>query len=52
MTTRLFEPKRIGSKGYMAPEILENKPFNGVAVDVFALGVMLYNLRARELPFA
>lgn len=24
MQTRLFEPKRIGSKGYMAPEILEN----------------------------
>jgi hypothetical protein len=24
-----FEPKKIGSRGYMAPEILENKPFFG-----------------------
>jgi serine/threonine protein kinase len=46
-----FEPKKIGSRGYMAPEILENKPFFGVPVDVFALGVLLYSLRAKELPF-
>jgi len=51
MNTRLFEPKRIGSKGYMAPEILECQSFSGIAVDIFALGVLLYTLRAKELPF-
>jgi serine/threonine protein kinase len=51
VSTRLIEPKRIGSKGYMAPEILECKPFSGVSVDIFALGVLLYTLRAKELPF-
>jgi serine/threonine protein kinase len=35
----------------MAPEILECKSFDGIAVDIFSLGVLLYTLRAKELPF-
>ena len=40
-----------GSKMYMAPEILEKKPYDGKLVDVFALGVILYALRTGEIPF-
>jgi serine/threonine protein kinase len=31
-----------GSEFYMAPEILEYKPYSGVSVDIFATGLILY----------
>jgi serine/threonine protein kinase len=31
-----------GSVSYMAPEILEYKPYSGVSVDIFATGLILY----------
>jgi serine/threonine protein kinase len=37
---RLLTP--LGSKGYMAPEISERKPYNGASVDIFASGVILF----------
>jgi len=35
----------------MAPEILENKGYNYL-VDLWALGVLLYNVRSAEYPIA
>jgi len=51
MTGKDFNPRRIGSVNYMAPEILEDKNFNGVKVDTFALGVLLFCLASSKLPF-
>ena len=34
----------LGTKEYMAPEIHENKKYNGVKADIFALGVILFQL--------
>jgi serine/threonine protein kinase len=41
----------IGTIPYMAPERLQNKPFDGRS-DIFATGVMLYQLVTGRLPFA
>eukprot|EP00605_Chrysophyceae_sp_TOSAG23-4_P001083 GSChrysophyteH1.ASY1.ANO1.1188.1 assembled CDS len=39
-----------GTPAYMAPELLENKPFNK-SVDVYAFGVLLNELFTGEIPF-
>lgn len=39
-----------GTPAYMAPELLENRPFNK-SVDVYAFGVLLNELFAGEIPF-
>ncbi len=40
----------VGSPGYLAPELLDDQPFDGEA-DVFALGVVLYMLVTDRRPF-
>ena len=41
----------VGSLMYMAPEIHEKKPYQGVSVDLFALGVILFTMRSGHQPF-
>ncbi|EDM79046.1 serine/threonine protein kinase [Plesiocystis pacifica SIR-1] len=41
----------LGSPAYMAPELISGKPVDK-RIDIFALGVMLYQLSTGELPFA
>lgn len=40
-----------GTERYMAPEILENKPYKGTSTDVFALGVVLFVMVMGVMPF-
>ncbi len=40
----------VGSPGYLAPELIDGKPFDGKA-DVFALGVVLHMLLTETRPF-
>jgi len=40
----------IGTKGFYAPEMLLNRPYN-CALDVFQLGIVLFALLANKLPF-
>ena len=35
---------QIGSEGYMAPEILANRQYDGKKADIFSLGQLLFNL--------
>ncbi|KAL1764088.1 sperm motility kinase W, partial [Sigmodon hispidus] len=40
-----------GSLLYEAPEILARKPYDGLAVDMWSLGVVLYVLVTGEFPY-
>jgi len=41
----------VGTRGYIAPEILEGRPWNGITVDVFSLGVILFVMVTQCYPF-
>ncbi len=41
----------LGTPGYMAPEIVENQPYVGTQVDLFAAGVILFMIRTCKPPF-
>ena len=41
----------LGTLSYAAPEILRRKPYNGVAIDIFSTGAILYILVTGKLPF-
>eukprot|EP01099_Mayorella_cantabrigiensis_P002804 TRINITY_DN2253_c0_g1_i1.p1 TRINITY_DN2253_c0_g1~~TRINITY_DN2253_c0_g1_i1.p1 ORF type:complete len:512 (-),score=119.67 TRINITY_DN2253_c0_g1_i1:190-1698(-) len=40
-----------GSFHYAAPEILSRKPYEGPEIDVWSIGVVLYAIVARQLPW-
>ncbi|TPX40198.1 hypothetical protein SeLEV6574_g06739 [Synchytrium endobioticum] len=51
-----FDPEtpltaRLGSEDYSSPEIIQGLPYNPVCTDSWALGVILYTMLAKELPF-
>lgn len=41
----------IGTKCYMAPEILQNQPYHAFLADIFALGVILFTIYSGHPPF-
>jgi len=42
---------KLGTSNYMAPEIHEEKPYNGRQVDLFSLGIILFIMVAQSPPF-
>ena len=42
---------KLGTKNYMAPELLTPKPYKGHVVDLFALGIVLFILYTGQPPF-
>ena len=42
---------RVGTKNYMAPELLEKRPYRGTCVDIFAAGVVLFVMNTGAWPF-
>ncbi|QUC21693.1 uncharacterized protein UV8b_05936 [Ustilaginoidea virens] len=42
---------RCGSEDYAAPEVIMGQPYDGRATDAWSLGVLLYALLERRLPF-
>jgi len=42
---------QVGTERYMAPEIIEGKPYKGTATDIFALGVILFIMAVGVMPF-
>ena len=43
--------KSVGTKYYAAPEILENKRYNGPKADIFSLGAILFVLMTKNFGF-
>ena len=41
----------IGTTQYIAPEIFEKKKYDGEKIDIFSLGVILFNLRLQKFAF-
>jgi serine/threonine protein kinase len=39
-----FLATKLGTKNYMAPELLARQPYQGHVVDLFALGIILFIL--------
>ena len=42
---------RLGTEGYMAPELLKKEEYAGPPVDIFACGVMLFMMYTGNQPF-
>lgn len=42
----------VGTIDYAAPEVLNGKPYDGRAQDVWAMGILLYTLVFKENPFS
>lgn len=40
-----------GNPAYLAPEILDGKPYSPMAADVWALGIMLFGLLTAHMPW-
>jgi len=43
--------KQCGSLAYSAPEIIKNKPYTGITVDMWSLGIVLYCLICNGFPY-
>lgn len=41
----------VGTPGYIAPEVFAGKPYKGLNVDIFALGVIFFILYSGHPPF-
>ena len=41
----------LGTPQYMAPEIHEDRPYDGKSVDIFALGVIIFIMMGQNPPF-
>ena len=48
---KVFQRGKVGTRGYMAPEIIEGKDYDGEKADVFSLGVLLFILLIGKPPF-
>ena len=40
-----------GTPPFMSPELSKKIPYNGANVDIWALGIMLYQMLVGKLPF-
>lgn len=50
-TKRTFLSTVCGTTSYMAPEMLQSNKYSGFAVDIWAMGVVLYAMVYGQLPF-
>lgn len=46
-----MDKKKIGSPGYLSPEIMRKVPYYGYQSDVWAIGVIIFQLKFGQLPF-
>ena len=47
----LLQKKKVGTKEFNPPEMFEDKPYHGYKVDIFCLGIILFDLITNIYPF-
>lgn len=50
-SSELLHGRPLGTKNYMAPEIIMEKDYDGIKADIFSLGVLLLNIRTNKFLF-
>ena len=48
---KVLQVGEFGTNGYMAPEVIEGKEYDGEKADIFSIGVLLFTLRTCSIPF-
>lgn len=43
--------QQVGTPAYMSPELALKQPYDGFKADIWALGVLLYRMNYKELPY-
>lgn len=43
--------ENLGTPGWKAPELYESRPYDGSKIDIFTLGVNLFNIASKSSPF-
>lgn len=43
--------QQVGTPAYMAPELVQKRQYDGFKTDIWALGILLYRIIHRDLPF-
>lgn len=43
--------QQVGTPAYMSPELAQRQPYSGFKVDIWALGILLYRMIYKKLPF-
>ena len=51
MSVKNVNRTRLGTSGYMAPEIVAGLEYSGYEADIFAFGTMMLVLRVMNYPF-
>ena len=51
-TSKLIFGNKIGTPGYLAPEIIEGNTYTGIQADIFTLGVNLFAICSGRMPFS
>ena len=46
-----YNMTKVGTYSYMAPELVNGMPYQSIVVDLFAAGVILFNIVTSSRPF-
>ena len=48
---KIYQKDSVGTQQYMAPEVIEEKEYDGEKADIFSTGVLLFTILTAKIPF-
>ena len=48
---KILQKERVGTEQYMAPEVIEEKEYDGEKADIFSIGVLIFTILTSKIPF-
>ena len=48
---KILQKGKVGTEEYMAPEVIEEKEYDGEKADIFSTGVLLFTILTSKIPF-